>query len=318
MKRMILMGIAATMVLGSAPAAEVVDGVVAIVNKRVITHSDVRDAVRPLIERLPSETTREELTAKVRAAQRDALNQLIERSLILDEFQARKAVLPDTIVSNLVNEYISGQFGGDRAAFIKTLQAERMTLSQFRERERERFIVRAMLHQKTEGDMVVSPYKIEKYYREHTNQFDVAEQVMLRMIVVRKKPAAASADGGRTVAEEILGKLQAGARFDTLAKEFSEDTTASRGGNWGWIGRTDLGKELSDVAFSLAAGQHSGIVETDQGYYLLQVDETKSAHIKPLGEVRDEIEKTLLQELRTQKQKQWVESLRAKAYVRLF
>jgi parvulin-like peptidyl-prolyl isomerase len=79
-----------------------------------------------------------------------------------------------------------------------------------------------------------------------------------------------------------------------------------------------LRKELNETAFSLKAGQHSRVIETAEGYYILQVDDVKTAHTTPLAEARDDIEKTLLQRQRTKMQEDWVKDLRAKAYIRLF
>ena len=74
-------------------------------------------------------------------------------------------------------------------------------------------------------------------------------------------------------------------------------------------------KELNETAFSLKAGEHSRVIATAEGYYILQVDDVKSAHTIPLGDVRDDIEKILLQQQRAKMQEDWVKDLRAKAYI---
>jgi len=68
----------------------------------------------------------------------------------------------------------------------------------------------------------------------------------------------------------------------------------------------------------LKPGQHSRVIETAEGYYILQVDDVKAAHTIPLADVRDDIEKTLLQQQRAKMQEDWVKDLREKAYIRLF
>ena len=122
----------------------------------------------------------------------------------------------------------------------------------------------------------------------------------------------------RKLADEILAKLDAGDSFENMARDYSEGKEAKEGGDWGWIGRDILRKELDGVAFSLKPGQHSRVIETPEGYYILEVDDVKPAHTTPLAEVRDEIEKTLLQQQRAQMQEAWVKDLRAKAYIHLF
>ena len=125
-------------------------------------------------------------------------------------------------------------------------------------------------------------------------------------------------DSQRRLAEEILAKLDAGDSFESMARVYSEGKEAKEGGDWGWIGRDILRKELNEIAFSLKPGQHSRVIDTVEGYYILQVDDVKPAHTTPLAAVRDDVEKTLLQQQRAKMQEDWVKDLRAKAYIRLF
>jgi hypothetical protein len=155
-----------------------------------------------------------------------------------------------------------------------------------------------------------------------TNQ--VAESVdtnqVAKSAIATPAPAAPPqpVDPRRKLGDEIVAKLDEGASFESLAKLYSEGKEAKEGGDWGWIGKDVLRKELNEVAFALKPGQHSRLIETQEGYYILEVDDVKSAHTKPLAEVRDEIEKILLQQQRQKMQENWVKDLRAKAYIRYF
>jgi len=322
---------------GAATEENMVDGVVAVVNDRVITLSQVLDYVQPVLPNLRRHHRGEELRVRVREAQRAALDDLIDQALILDDFKAQGFTMPDNAADHYLNEIIGRDYSGDRAAFLKTLEARGQTLSQFREQARDRMIIQAMYRRQTERHIVVSPYQIEKYYQDNQDKFRVGDQIKLRMIFIKKlppppapvpaaeteppaepAPSAAAPDPRRQLAADLLAKLDAGESFDALARAHSEGKEAGQGGDWGWIGRDVLRKEFNEVAFQLAPGQHSRVIETDDGYYLLRVDDTKAAHVKPLADVRPEIEAALLQEQRTRMEKQWVQQLRAKAYIRIF
>ena len=88
------------------------------------------------------------------------------------------------------------------------------------------------------------------------------------------------------------------------------------GGDWGWADRTELRKELVDAAFALNAGEISGVVETPEACFLILVEEKRPAHLKALGEVRDEIERNMLTQERDRLQKKWIERLKKKTFVR--
>lgn len=314
----LLFGLALAVAVTRLPAAEVVDGVVATVNGKVITYSELRDLVAPLEPQVRREYQGEELRKRLQNLQEDALNSLIDRALIVDEFKSKGYSFPENVVDQQLSEIIQQEFGGDRAALIKTLETRHMTLPQYREQIRDRTIVQAMRNRKTSQSIVASPYKIEKYYKDHIGDYKVEDQIKLRMIFIKKGEAAEGEDRRRKLGEEILGKLKAGAKFEELAKQYSEGKEAKLGGDWGWVGKDVLRKELNEVAFKLKAGENSGLIETAEGSYLLHVDEVKTAHTKPLPEVRDEIEKVILQEQRAKLQEAWVKELRAKAFIRTF
>ena len=318
--RSFILGLVLTALVPGAFAGtpEIVDGIAAIVNSNVITYSDIRDYVQPVIAQLHRNYTGSNLVEKVLDAQRDALNNLIERHLILQEFNSKGYSFPDTVVDEQLNNTIATDFGGDRAALIKTLEAENMTLVKYREQLRDRIIVQAMRNRKTQNEVVVSPYKISTYYQAHIADYKVDDQIKLRMITIKKPAIPEPEDARRKLAEEIWTKLEAGTSFDSLAKLHSDGKEGKQGGDWGWVGRDELRKELSAPAFQLKPGQHSHVIETTDGYYILQVDEMNAAHTKPLSEVRGEIESHLLQDQRAKMEQDWVKQLRTKAFIRIF
>jgi parvulin-like peptidyl-prolyl isomerase len=320
---------------GAARAAEVVDGVAAIVNDKIITYGEVQDFVRPLVPQLRRSFTGNDLLQATRKAQTDALNTLIERALILDEFKKKGYILPETAVDNQITDIIANDYNNDRTAFIKSLETQNMTLSQFREKIRERIIVQAMANRKKQEQLLVSPYKMEQYYKEHIDDFRIPDQIKLRMLVIKRTdnnvtttpPSATNGvsaagstppDPRRTLAGEILAKLEAGESFDNLTRRYSEATDAQKGGDRGWVKLVDLRKEFSEPAAQLKAGRYSHVIEVEDGYYILFVEDVKPAHTQPLATVRDDIEKVLREELRNKMQEAWVKQLRAKAYIKIF
>lgn len=305
---------------GAARATDVMDGVVAVVNDRVITLSEVRMVIGPILPQLQRDFRGEELNAKLRSLQTDAINSLIERALILDEFKTKGYTIPENTIDRELSEIIASEFNNDRGAFTRTLQAQNLTVTQYREKLRERVIIQAMRGRKGQQYLVISPHRIEEYYKEHQKDFAVEDQIKLRMIFIKKAPADAEAapDARRKLGAEILGKLDAGESFESLAKLYSEGKEAKQGGDWGWVGKDVLRKELGETAFQLKAKQHSQLIETAEGYYLLFVEDVKPAHTKPLVEAREDIEKILIELQRDKMQDEWIKTLRAKAYIRLY
>jgi peptidyl-prolyl cis-trans isomerase SurA len=303
--------------------AEVIDGIAAIVNNDVVTISQVRELIGARERSLREIYSGAELESKLNEMRLSAIKDLIDRQLILQEFkklQDKGAAIPDYIVDDRVQAIIRQEFGGDRAAFVRTLQAQGYTLTRFREIEKEKIIIQAMRQQKIDNNFVISPTQIQAYYEKNKHAYATPEQVKLRMIVVREGSSGDIPDIGskRELAEEIREKVAKGAEFDRMAEMYSEDeTTQQAGGDWGWIERNTLNEKLTNVAFSLRPGEVSSVIAVENTYYILMVEAKRSATIKPIGDVRDEIEKNLIQQERTKAQQRWLDTLRQKAYIKI-
>ena len=299
------------------PQADVVDGVAAVVNGDVITFSQVREVVAARERALRSQFSGGDLTAKIKEARLGALKDLIDRQLIIQEFKKKEFQIPNRFVEERVQTIIREEFGGDRQAFVRTLQAQGYTMNKFRDMERDKIIVLAMRSNNVKDNFIVSPNKIEQAYNTAKPEYTTPEQVKLRLISVAKGTGAEVA-AQRGLAEEIRSKLVAGAKFDQLARMYSEDSSREAGGDWGWVDRKTLNEGLTKVAFRLKPKQVSEIVDQDNTLYLLMVEERKESFTKPITDVRQELERRLSADEKQKLQQQWIEGLRKKAYIKMF
>jgi peptidyl-prolyl cis-trans isomerase SurA len=297
--------------------AQAIDGIKAVVGDRAITVAEVEDYTRPAADALRRQYGEEPdvFQQKLKDALDDSLNQLIERALIMHSFENDGYHLPDSVIDQVVQDRIREKFG-DRVTLIKTLQAQGMTFEQFRKQLREQYIENAMRSENVSRSIIISPYKVENYYQTHLGDFKVDDQVKLRMIVLNKT----STDDTNTLelANEIAAKLKEGATFDEMAAVYSQGSQQHQGGDWGWVDRSVLRKELSDVAFSLQPGQVSGAINTSDAVYVMLVEDRKPAHAKPLPDVRTDIEKTLRTQQQAVLSRHWIDGLRKKTFVLLF
>jgi peptidyl-prolyl cis-trans isomerase SurA len=301
-----------------AAESRVVDGIAAVVNGDVITYSQVRALSGPRERLLASQFKGEELQKQVQAARDLALKDLIDRQLIVQSFAKEKFELPEHFVDQRVDEIIRENFGGDRQTFVKTLQAQNYTLTEFKKQEKERIIVQAMRGKNIKVTTMIPPAKISEYYAKHRAEFTSKEQVKLRMIMVPSHADEGKAAEQKAIAEEILGKLADGMPFDRLAQIYSEDSTREIGGDWGWIDRGTLAAPLEKAAFNLPTGRVSHIVELAGNYYILKVDERHGGETPSFAKLRPEIEKKMMQEESQRQQELWLGGLRQKAYIRTF
>ena len=258
------------------------------------------------------------LMKQVKTARDAALKDLIDRQLVLQAFKKEGFQIPDHYIDARMNDMITEHFGGDRAAFVKTLQAQNYTLGEFKKNELDKMIVQAMRSKNVKPTTVVSPTRVEEYYRQHREEFTTKEQIKLRMIMIGSHASDGGSGSQKALAEEILGKIVKGSEFESMAQIYSEDSTKDRGGDWGWIERKTLAEPLEKVAFRLPAGKVSNIVDFGGNYYILKVEDRKGGDTKSLAKAREDIEKKLLSEEAQAMQERWIASLRQKAYIKTF
>ena len=300
------------------PEPEVVDGVAAVVNGDVITYSQVRDVVGPREKLLRAQFTGEELIGKIKEAREAALQDLIDRQLILQAFKSENFQIPDHFVEERMHDIIRSDFGGDRNTFIKTLEAQNFTMGEFKKMETDKMIVQAMRSRNVKLDLVASPVKVEEYYKAHRDEFTSKDQVKLRLIMIPSHASDGEAAAQKAMAQEIFAKLNHGAEFDRIAQLYSEDSTRENGGDWGWVDRKTLAAPLEKAAFALGTGKISSIIEFSGNYYILKVEDKHGGETKTLEQARPDIEKKLIHDEAQKLQEKWLASLRSKAYIKTF
>lgn len=316
-------GLAGAVFAGLAIAAgpTTANGLVAIVNDEAITWKEVAQQAALAVEsRMALAATRPgQLEEEIKKAQQDALEMLVQRKLILHEWKQAGFNLPESLIEDRVRGRLRERWGGDRASMARDLQSRGLTIDRYRQMIREEIIWEAMRVKNVAREIVVSPHKIEKYYADNLDKFKLADSVKLRTIMV-SKPTAGAREQALRRANEILAKLNEGVQFAELAGIYSEDSFRNRGGDRGWVEleREHYQAELDKAIRSLKAGEHSGVVETDKAFWLVLVEDVKTSHIRPLPEVRTEIERILVEQERGRIEKAWIDRLKAKAFIRYF
>src|SRR5580692_8293034 len=295
------------------------NGIVAIAEDKIITVDDVRREVTPLIPQVRREARNEqEFNQKLEALQDEAIQNLIDRVLIIKDFQKDdKKHVPQSFVDNQIAEELTVQFDNDRSKFLAYLRARGTTMRDYRKETEEDIIYNYMMHQQHKSQSIVSPVRIEQYYKENKDRFYQDDSVHLRLIQLSR--GAATTDGDlRGQADSILLRLRSGEKFEDLAKEYSSDSRRAKGGDWGWMKRSDLKPEFSEPLFAVKKGDCSEPVILPEGGFLLFAEDRKYAGIQPLDEVRDQIERILVQQMGREYEDRWLERLRRNGYVKHF
>jgi peptidyl-prolyl cis-trans isomerase SurA len=295
------------------------DGIVAIAEDKVITVDDVRHEIAPYIQQYQREArNQQEFNDKIESLQDTIIQQLIDRVLIIKEFNKdEKRRIPESFVRSQEADELANRFDGDRSKFLAYLRATGKTMKDYDKDTEEDIIYHYELQQQRRSQNVISPVRIEQFYKENKDQFYQEDQVYLRLIELTH--ANGETDQQLQVkAENILSRLRSGEKFSDLAKQISEDSRRSKGGDWGWRKRSDMKPEFAEPVFALKKGDTTAPIITSDGCFLLYVENRKYAGIQPLDQVRVQIEAVLSTQMTNAAQEKWLERLRRDGYVKHF
>lgn len=294
-------------------------GIAAIVEGRIITMQELREKLEPIVPQVARESRNQDhFQAQVQRVAREILQNEIDRILIVKAFQDQEEMqIPPSVIENEFENSIVREFDGDRGAFLEYLRSQNKTIREYHNELKEDIIISVMRSRNRQSQAEVSPERIEEFYNENKIRFYQEESVRLRQCVLTPY-----ADESEKLllenAKKVIKELENGARFEEVARRYSQDDMANRGGDWGWIKRSDIRPELGDIAFNLAEGEWSEPQVIGSQVYILYIEERRPEGIQNLAEVRDTIERFIVSDIARNTQERWLERLRADGYVKYF
>ncbi|MBM3266777.1 MAG: peptidylprolyl isomerase [Candidatus Sericytochromatia bacterium] len=234
---------------------------------------------------------------------KDVVDQLVERSVLLQGAQKRKIGAEAAEVETRLKS-IKTQFP-DEAAFKKALQENGITQEALAEQVRDSLIVEKLRDDLTKT-ATVSPDEARKFYDGNPEHFKVAEEVKASHILVKTEQEA----------KDLVKRIKGGADFGDLARKHSEDSgSKAQGGDLGFFGKGRMVPEFEAAAFALGPGGVSAPVKSQFGWHVIKAHERRQAHTKKFDDIKGEIGNQLLRQKKDKEFAAWLESERGAAKV---
>lgn len=313
-------GLALLVVSGGVVYGETVDGIVATVGTEVILHSELVELVAPALNELRGKVANEEQFNEqagvlLHQAMEDAINnRILLREALLAGIDVDKALVEERIVE------IKKRFATDEE-FEKEMAKAGETIADLRERVKKQILATSYGLSKRRGfekEASVTEADIDRYYREHPDEFVHPERVRVRRIFLEAKPDAAERAQVEARMAEIKKEADGGADFAALARTYSAGPEAADGGLLGWVTRESLVKELADAVFALPEGAISDVLSTQFGLVIFKVEKKEDAGAMGLDEARKQIEPQLRAKAAAEKFTKWMAEQRKRSRVRIF
>lgn len=254
------------------------------------------------MKQLPKEKRQKQLK-QYRQRFEQQLARQTEQKLLLQHFMKQSDVSVSESEVDQQMDQITQQFP-DEKTMKQALKKQGESLDSIREQIRERLRMQKFIEQEV-GEIDVSPEEAKKYFEENRSEFDQAEQVKARHILVEEDT------GAEDEINSIQQELEQGADFEELARSRSDGPSAKKGGSLGFITRDRMVKPFSDAAFNLDIGETSDPVKTRYGWHLIQVTDRKQASEAQYEDVSDTVVQQVQSQKRQQKTREVLQNLRS-------
>jgi len=261
-----------------AATPELVDRILVIVDEEAILMSEVEREVA--LYQLEARSAGIELDQEPAAIREDVITRLIESKLIIAAARQEEIEVSDEAIGRDVQANIDQlvRYYGSQAQLESELRRNGMTLDDYRRRSysqlRDQHYMRAVVGRFIRPGIEVREDEVADWYAAHADEIPATpDSLSLADILVAVQP-------DEETQRELQGKLGAalqalgeGVSFADVAQVHSEGPGASRGGRLGTIRPGDLKSTvLEDVIFSLAEGETSQPVVTENGLHVVHVD----------------------------------------------
>ncbi|GJQ59872.1 MAG: hypothetical protein D8M57_13480 [Candidatus Scalindua sp. AMX11] len=292
-----------------------------VVNGEIITEFEVRSRVAEAFYRAEENYSGEELLQKKQELIYNAVEELIDRRILVQE--AEKLFLDDPAKSESVEKqlesFVKGAVDevGSLFKFYELAHKQGINPMKKRAELKKDIMVDEILRENVYRKIIVTPKKMKQYYQEHIDDFSEEGSLSFRQILIRFS-SYDSNEEAKTFAEELLKKVKSGKNFADIAKEFSEGPHSYKGGLWGYDEVMDFRKDLvADIA-KLKKGEMSQIVETSIGYHIFTVEDVVLAKTLSFEEAQDQIYQILFREVFLEKKREYLQKLKKNVVIKRY
>ncbi len=306
--------------LSSLAFASVVDRSVAIVNDDTITLSEVNELGRSLFKKIAEETPPERLAETLAQARRSVIEKLIEKKLVIQEAKKLNIQVSDQEVDNAFHRVVANN-QTTVEQFRKELGAMGVNEQQYREELRDQLLSSKLINHEVRTKVVIPEETVLEYYNTHfTTTVGGGEYHILHIGCMWGGETSATQEEALDKAEKAHKLALQGKNFKELAQQYSDLPSAADGGDLGTFRQDELADYIRDAVVRLKPGEVSPMVTTDNGYHFFKLvtsQEGKVVAHEPYESVKDQIRERMYQQAMEQRFKEWLTSIRTKAYIKI-
>lgn len=253
-----------------------------------------------------------------KSAAKKLIDDEIGRTLLVLKAKELGITITKEIMEKRIKE-VKAKFRSD-AIFEHKLADQGLTLDQYKAELETDLYMDQIIKKVIEPKIQVPENEALDYYEKNKNKFTSQEKVRASIILLKFNPSKGKAGEQKILKkfESILDQLRNGTDFAAMAKKFSQDSLASKGGDLGFFTRKQMLPAFSNRAFKMKTGEISDIFRTGHGFHVLKVTDRKPAGTSPFEEEKKKITNFLKQKKSSKATQDYIEALKKQAKIKTY
>ena len=288
----------------------------AVVNGSVITQKDFDREMSRVRQTFASkgQSPDDSQLSKLRT---QVLDGIIKRELLYQESQNRGIKVEEKAVTKQLTD-LKNRFP-DEDAFRLAMKKAGLDNTTLKTQIERGMAIQQFVDEQFSNKIQITDKETRAYYDNNQQSFKKPEQVRASHILIKVDPGAGKSKkkAAKKKIKKIQKKLKKGEDFGKLAREFSEGPSKEKDGDLGYFGRGQMVKPFEEVAFTLAPGNVSDIVQTKFGYHLIKVIDKKPGSVISYENVKEKLGRFVKGQKVKEKLDIYIEELRSRAKVEI-
>jgi len=310
-KIILIICILVTYSFGVSEGAVLLDRIMAIVNKEVITWSELYEAMEFEASGELKALNEQERRRVFKESESVFLENMIDMKLQIQEAKKLGISASEEDVNRAI-ENIKKKYSMTEEMFREAVKREGLSIPAYRKKLAEQITISRIVDQEVRSKVLVTEKEIDVYISENKEAAKEIEGVVLSHIFLNKTEDKKQVE---EKARDLYRRIMSSENFSDIARQYSEDASARSGGSIGFIKKADISKEFMDVLAKLEVGNISEPFWGSSGMHIIRLDE--KIEIKTREDLREMIRQRLLDEKFKKAYKDWTKTLRERAYVEI-
>ena len=296
-----------------ATQAKTVDRIAAVINDKAITLLELQDEMIKIAPALGFKDKNRKKLIGDKELQRKTLDHMINEIIIEDEIKKRGIEITDTELEMFMRNIMRQNGIKSMNDLHSALALQGLTMSEYKKSLRKQIIRTKIMNYAVRAKINLSEQDLKNYYMQHMDEAREPDTLHLKNIFIVKDSGKSTKKMAK--AKRVLRKLKRGEKFEKLVKKYSEDANAKSGGDLGFMKADDIHPKIYKEVKDLGPGEHSGIIDTDSGYYIMKLVEKSKGEIRSFEAIKDELQNRLTATEMEKKFEAWLRELKSQSHI---